>query len=185
MMSKLYLSLSLFTILAACGDKAGPTADTPNGTPGNTAKTGAAALTLAADPGVATTVLQAKEGGPNKNVIVEGRVYDLTKDWAIMKVMEVSMDYCGEVNKEDKCPTPWDYCCDNPDDIAKNSLLVMAVDGQGETLEVPVMPGMRLVDKVKITGELTKDEHGNFVLLAKGIFRVERPTLPDYIMWPE
>jgi hypothetical protein len=32
---------------------------------------------------------------------------------------------------------------------------------------------------------LTKDEHGNFVLLAKGIFRVERPKLPDYVMWPE
>ncbi|MFT4511588.1 MAG: hypothetical protein ACI89X_000634 [Planctomycetota bacterium] len=181
MMSKLYVSLSLLTLLAACGAKKPEKAGTPSDVP----PTGASALTLAADPGAAISVLQAKKAGPKKNVIVEGRVYDLTKDWAIMKVMEVSMDYCGEVNKEEKCPTPWDYCCDNPDDIAANSLLVMAVDDEGETLQMPAMPGMRLVDKVKITGELIKDEHGNFVLIAKGIFRVDRPKLPEYVMWPE
>lgn len=178
MISKLYVSLSLLTVLAACGAKQ---ADTPN----DVAPTGTDALTLATDPGAAISVLQAKEAGAKKGVVIEGRVYDLTKDWAMMKVMEVSMDYCGEVNKEEKCPTPWDYCCDTPEDRAANSLLVKAVDDKGETLEVPAMPGMRLIDKVKITGELTKDEHGNFVLLAKGIFRVERPKLPDYIMWPE
>ena len=182
MMSKLYLSLSLLTVLAACGDKPGPKGDAPN----NNAPTGgAASLTLASDPGAAVSVVEAKAGGPKKNVIVEGRVYDLTKDWAIMKVMEVSMDYCGQENKEEKCPTPWDYCCDTPDDIKANSLLVMAVDSKGETLEVPAMPGMRLIDKVKITGELTKDEHGNFALIANGIFRVERPKLPEYVLWPE
>ena len=178
MMSKIYLSLSLLTVLAACGDKPEtPAATAPTG--------GVSTLTLASDPGAATTVLKAKEDGPKKDIVVEGRVYDLTKDWAMMKVMDVSMDYCGEENKEEKCPTPWDYCCDTPDDIQANSLLVKAVDAKGETLEAPSMPGMRLVDKVKITGELIQDEHGNFVLLAKGIFQVERPKLPDYVMWPE
>lgn len=176
-MSKLYVSLTLLTILTACG---GDNAKTPGAPPADTS-----ALTLAADPGPAMSVVQAKEAGPKKDVVIEGRVYDLTKDWAIMKVMDVAMDYCGEINKEEKCPTPWDFCCDTPEDRAANSMLVEAADDKGQTLEVPAMPGMRLIDKVKITGDLTKDEHGNFKFIAKGIYRVERPKLPDYIMWPE
>lgn len=175
MMFKQILSLSLLTALAACGGgDNGPNPTAPD-----------SPLTLASDPGKAMSVVEAKAAGKKEGVVVEGRVWELTDGWAMMKIMDASLDYCGEINKEDKCPTPWDYCCDTPDDRAAHSLLVKAIDEKGEALEVASMPGMRLVDKVKIRGDLTKDEHGNPVLIAKGIYRIERPTLPDYIKWPQ
>ena len=52
-------------------------------------------------------------------------------------------------------------------------------------LATPSLPNTRLLDHVKVTGELTKDEYGNLVLLADGIYRIERPNLPDYVKWPQ
>ena len=46
------------------------------------------------------------------------------------------------------------------------------------------MPGTRLCDLVKVTGELVVDDNGNPVLVADGLFQVERPELPDYVKWP-
>ena len=60
-----------------------------------------------------------------------------------------------------------------------------AVDPSGETIEADSLANLRLLDKIKVKGELIKDEHGNLVLIATGWYRTARPDLPDYIEWPE
>ena len=176
-----YATLSLVTLLtltAACSD-------TNNGPPPVPASAAAQALALASDPGAALAVAKAKADGPNENVTVEGRLYDITKGYAVMRIMDLGMDYCGEINKEEKCPTPWDFCCDTKDDIAAGSLLVEARDDAGKPIQTPALPNLRLLDKVKVTGKLVKDDFGNLVLLASGMFRSDRPLAPDYVKWPE
>ena len=167
MMPKLSLSLSLLTLLVSCGE-----AEPVNPKTTNNATN---ALVMAADPGEAAAVIKAKAAGPSKEVIIEGRIFDITKGFALMKMMDLTMDYCGELNKEQKCPTPWDFCCDNPNEITANSLLVKAVDASGETLEADSLANLRLLDIIKVKGELIKDEFGNLVLVATGWFRAERP----------
>ena len=69
--------------------------------------------------------------------------------------------------------------------IAAGSLLVEARDDAGKPIQTPALPNLRLLDKVKVTGKLTKDDFGNLVLLASGMFRSDRPLAPDYVKWPE
>lgn len=180
MMSNRYLILTLFTLLTlntACSKP-------DNGPPAVPASAEAQKLALATDPGTALAVAKIKADGPKNEVTVEGRLYDITKGYAVMRIMDLTMDYCGEINKEEDCPTPWDFCCDTKDDIATGSLLVEARDADGKPIKTPALPNLRLLDKVKITGKLIKDEHGNLVLLASGMFRSGRPTVPDYVKWP-
>ena len=145
----------------------------------------AAKLALASDPGAALSVVDAKKQGPKDAVVVAGRVHDITKGVSVLKLMDKSLDYCGEIDKTDRCPTPWDYCCDTPDDRAANSLLVEFRNADGEPIATPALPNTRLCDHVKVRGKMVKDEHGNLVLLGDGIFQVQRPNLPDNIKWPQ
>lgn len=178
MMFSRVLCLSLLSLITACSAKEnGPKTEPPSAAAQKDA--------LATDPGPAIDVDTAKANGPADKVIVEGRVCDITKGFAVMKLMDGKLDYCGEINKEDNCPTPWDYCCDSKDERVAHSLLVEVRDAAGKPLATPSLPKMRLVDKVKVTGKIIKDEHGNLVLLADGLYHVERPSLPDYIKWPE
>ena len=172
------LILTLLPLIAACtSEQSGPTPAPPSNA--------AMQLALDSDPGQATSVVKAKADGPQDHVIVEGRIYEITKGYAVMKLMDLKLDYCGEINKEENCPTPWDYCCDPPEERVAHSLLIEARDSDGKPMATPSLPNMRLLDKVKVVGKLMVNEHGNSVLLAKGLWQAERPDLPAYVKWPE
>ena len=71
-------------------------------------------------------------------------------------------------------------------DIVRNlKTFSRADDDQVKPVKTPALPGLRNLDKVKVKGSLKKDEHGNFTLLAQGIYRVERPELPAGLNWPQ
>lgn len=168
------ISLSLLSLLAACSGEQPVSQPSPNHP-----------TVLQQDPGAALGVVAAKAAGPAAQVVVEGRVHDVTKGFAVLKLMDVELDYCGQVNKEDKCATPWDYCCDTPEDRLQKSLLVEVRGADGKPITTDVLPSARLCDLVKVRGKLEKDAFDNLVLIADGVFLVERPTLPDYIEWPQ
>ena len=173
------LSLSLLFALVACSEQ--PEAD-PQPTPVNDP---AAAVALATDPGEPITVLEAKAKGPGDDVlVVQGRVQDLTKGFAILKLMDTALKYCGEVHEEG-CKTPWDFCCDTAEAHREHELLVEFHGDDGQPFETAGLPKTRLLDLVKVRGKLTKNEHGSLVLVADGIFQVERPELPDGLNWPQ
>ncbi|MFK7739263.1 MAG: hypothetical protein AB8H80_02985 [Planctomycetota bacterium] len=176
------LALALFAVTPACSEAE---SNKDDGKGDSAAASPLAAAVLKTDPGEALTVLAAKEAGAGKGIVVHGRVQDITDGFAMFKLIDKSLDYCGEINKEDKCGTPWDYCCDAPEEIIRTTLLVELRDDKGMPHEVDALPNTRLLDHVKVTGDMIKDEHGNLVLLAKGMFRVERPTLGDHVTWPE
>ncbi len=172
--------LALLAGLAACSNDEGA-----EGAAAPAAASAAVqALVLGSDPGEAVGVVAAKQAGASGRVVVEGRVHDITKGFAMLKLMDTSMEYCGQVDADDGCKTPWDYCCDAKAARVAHSLLVEFRGASGRPLTTPTMPGTRLCDLVKVTGELVVDDHGNPVLVADGLFRVERPELPDYVKWP-
>ncbi len=174
----LFLS-PLVLLLTACGGTTGTATITPP-----KASPDVVARMLSSDPGAAVSVVNAKQDGPQDRVTVHGRIFLTVKDMAVFSIMDTSLPYCGEVNKEDNCKTPWDYCCDK-DKIAANALLVELRNADGKPLATPALPDLRLLDEVKVTGQLTKDEHGNFTLNAEGVFKVARPSLPDGLRWPQ
>ncbi len=171
-------------LLAACGGEPADT-PTPRGTNGAAPAPAVAALALASEPAGAVGVADAKSKGPADQVVVTGRVANLVSGYAVMTLMDLSLPYCGEVNKEDKCRTPWDWCCDSAATRTANSMLVEARGADGKPLATPTLGDVRLLDHVTATGKLIEDEHGVFTLVATGWYRVARPTLPDYVQWPQ
>lgn len=172
-----FLFLSpLVLLLNSCGESTSAAA-------APTAAPQVAARVLSADPGAATTVLNAKQDGPQDRVVVHGRIANIVKGYAAFTLMDTSLAYCGEKHAEN-CKTPWDYCCEKPETRTANALAVELRDADGKPLATPVLPDLRLLDTVKVVGKLTKDEHGNFTLTAEGMFRTARPTLPEGLRWP-
>lgn len=169
----------LLTLFAACGGES----DTSG--PAMMSDAAGAAVVLAADPGAATTIVEARAAGPSDDVvIVRGRIQDLTRGFGILKLMDEALHYCGET-KPEGCPTPWDYCCDTPEAQRKHELLVEFLGADGKPIETVGLPNTRLLDLIKVRGTLTKNEFGSFVLVADGLWQISRPELPDGLNWPE
>ena len=140
---------------------------------------------MKADPGMAYSVADAKEELPEEEFIVVGRIHRMVKGFASFTLMDDKLDYCGEVNPEDGCKTPWDYCCDTAEDRLANSLNVQFEDENGKTIKGAVPGDLRHCDLVVVRGKVSKDEHGNVTIHAREFFRRERPTLADDVQFPE
>ena len=145
----------------------------------------ASKLVLAADPGAALSVVAAKALTTKDRVVVTGRIALVVAGTFAFKLADLSMPYCGEKNTGENCKTPWDYCCETAAHITANTITVEARTADGRPLTTPALPDLRLLDAVKVTGTLQKDEHGNVVLLADGVHRVARPELPKDLIWPQ
>lgn len=164
--------------LAGCADDGTP------GVPKTPPTAAAAAAMLAADPGEAKSVVDAKIEGPADEVVIEGRIRTITASRFAFTLVDVDLPYCGE-ECEEGCVTPWDYCCETGKTITANLLNVEVRGEDGKPIRTPALPDLRNLDRVKVKGELTKDEHGNFTLLASGVYRIDRPELPDNLRWPQ
>lgn len=167
-------------LAAACGDAAAPA--TP---PAAAASAAFAKFVLAADPGPALGVVDAKLAGPADQVVAHGRIAEMIKGLAAFKLMDTQLPYCGETDGTDRCETPWDYCCEQQKTRTANSMFVELRGADGRPLAIPELPGLRLLDDVKVQGKLIKDADGNFTLVATGLFRSQRPELPANVKWPQ
>jgi hypothetical protein len=141
-------------------------------------------LGLAADPGAALSVKEAKEKGPGEEVVVVGRVKEIVKGYATFNLIDASLDYCGQKPGSMTDDTPWDYCCETGE-VRAAATLTVEVRGPGGKVRAGTMPSLRLLDLVAVKGRLEKDEHGNVTVVATGWFRRERPQLPEGLRWPE
>ena len=174
------LSLTCLAALCACSAETPPA-----GPPAGTAAPSLQAIVLKADPGAAEHVKAAKAAGARDKVTVTGRIADVVGGLAVFRLMDVAIPYCGEKNPEDHCKTPWDYCCESKETILASSLLVEVRGDDGKPIATPALPDLRLLDLVKVRGKMVTDDHGNQALLADGLFRVQRPQVPDDLRWPQ
>jgi len=172
------LLLGLAFLPLACGKKEAPKP------PKNIPSAPAIDLKLAADPGKALSVREAKEKGPGEEVVVEGRISNIVKGFFTFNLVDADLYYCGKGQATDECKTPWDYCCVDAGERAAATLSVDARGADGKVL-AGALPGLRVLDLVAVKGKLEKDEHGNVTIVATGWFTRERPQLPDDLHWPE
>lgn len=167
------VALSLLSLVTSCGRQASPGLKSD------------AAFALAADPGDAQSIADAKAAGPgSKLVVARGRVRDLTKGFAVLKLLETALHSCGEVTAKG-CPTPWNYCCDTPEDRRAHELLVECRGPDIKPVETAGLPDTRPLDLIKARGTLTKNEFDSFVFVADGSWKISWPELPSDLSWPE
>lgn len=149
-----------------------------------------ASLLAAKAPEGAVRVVKAREKAKAGELIVlrgliGGRMVSLTPKTAIAVLADEKAVAPCSANPNDACKTPWDYCCEKPSTRTEHALAVELRSADGKVLATPSLPDLRLLDEVDVVGKLSKDEHGNFVLAAEGVFRTARPNLPTDLRWPQ
>lgn len=136
---------------------------------------------LAADPGAAVDVAAARARGAADDVVVVGRVREITKGLAAFTLVDLSQKYCGQTEMEG-CPTPWDYCCTPKEELARHMIGVSVRVGADVALG-DLTQDLRNLDVVAVRGRLVKAQDEVF-LHATGWFVRERPKLPDGLEFP-
>ena len=73
---------------------------------------------------------------------------------------------------DDACPTPWDYCCDAPDELARATILVKFVDDAGKTLaqDAKDLLGLKELQTVIIRGRIRQGGDNSISVVAGGLF---------------
>jgi hypothetical protein len=130
---------------------------------------------LAEEPDGAVGIIAARESAEDgAPLVLVGRIGGCAKPWvegrAAFTLLDASMSVVaegedsaeGEICKGDCCATERLGC----------TTLVKVVDQQGKILSVDSRDlfGLKESDMVVVQGTAKKDESGNFVMLAKGIF---------------
>jgi hypothetical protein len=144
-----------------------------------------AGFRLAAEPSGALRIEEVRKLGPaSGEVVVYGRVLEIVPGYAVFRMIDQELDYCGSGSDPmDTCPTPWDYCCIPDEKKAEHRLVVEARNAKDEVIEDP-LADLRLLDLVVAKGKLERDENGNTTIVASGWFVKERPKLPEGLDWP-
>jgi hypothetical protein len=130
---------------------------------------------LANEPSDAKGVKDVKQSAKNGDeVVVVGRIGGSTAPFTgrgAFTIVDLSIKPCSEI-EGDNCPTPWDYCCEAPDSLAKGTVLVKLVDAAGKTLQdnAKELLDLRELQTVVVRGQTRRDDANSISVLAAGIF---------------
>ena len=172
------LSVTLLAAAVTGCDDAADTARKPAAP-----QTAAAAQALPADLVVAEAPAGAKEvvavrseAKAGDTVVVRGRVGGSPSPFvdgrASFQLVDASLKACGEGNPDDKCETPWDFCCEEPKTIAANSASVQVVGTDGRPMHVGLKGagGLKPLSEVTVKGTVAKAaDSGALVINATGL----------------
>jgi hypothetical protein len=159
--------------LVGCSQSASPPA-TPSAEVSAPSREGAA-FRLKDEPEGALQVKAAKESVKDEEeVILVGRIGGDEKPFiqgqSAFSIVDTSLKPCNEKD-DDGCPTPWDYCCDT-DELPSSKALIKVVGADGKPLgkDARALLGLKELQTVVVRGKAKRDEAGNLVVLADGVF---------------
>ena len=177
MIGSVVLVSSLLQALTATqqpGSKQGGSAAAPT-----TAATLPANFVLAKQPEGAKPVEAVKETAKaGEQVLIRGRiggsVSPFVEGRAIFTLMGAGLKACSE-NPDDHCKTPWDYCCETPEAIAKHSATIQVVDAAGAPLRTGLksVGGMKELSEIIVQGTVKEAKDKVMIINATGVFVVK------------
>ena len=143
---------------------------------GSTAESvNAADFTIASQPADARSVLEARDSvGDNEEIVITGRIGGSTHPWvqgaAAFTIVDAVLPACSD-EAECNCPTPWDYCCETSETIAKHSAMVKFVDDEQRPrrFDAKTVFELKELQTVFVQGKAKRDDAGNLTVLAQKI----------------
>ena len=120
------------------------------------------------------SVVEAKTTAePGASVTVEGkiggRLNPITPESGLFVIVDTSVSSCDEL-PGDSCPTPWDYCCETPGDIAAHAATVQLRDASGQPIAL-TEEALAPLDRVVVAGTVAPSTTGvSLVIHASEIF---------------
>lgn len=163
----------LALIIAGCsGDTSTTNSSAPVAPTGPSAA--GKALLLDSQPDGAKEVLAARnDAKDDEEIVVVGRIGGGTDPWvqgmAAFSIVDNSLKACSDI-PGDKCPTPWDYCCEA--DLPKARTLVKLVGADGNVIgtDARELLGVHELQTVYVQGRARRDAEGNLSVLASRIY---------------
>lgn len=116
-----------------------------------------------------------KDAKDGDDVVIVGRIGGERQPWvegrAAFRVVDAAFTPCNEKG-DDGCKTPWDYCCDDSDELHQGMATVKVVDGEGKTVPVDArkLLDVKELQTVVVKGKAKRDEQGNLTVLASGLY---------------
>lgn len=128
---------------------------------------------LTSSPGDAISIMELRNVAKNNDeVVVVGRIGG-RQPWieglSAFTLVDSSLTPCNEI-PEDKCPTPWDYCCEPY--LLASQALVKVVNKEGKPLDIGAQEllGVKTLQTVVVKGKVQLDKEGNMSVLASGVY---------------
>ncbi|MEO1007634.1 MAG: hypothetical protein AAFX79_03650 [Planctomycetota bacterium] len=132
---------------------------------------------LATAPGDARSVISAKAEATEGDTItvrgiIGGRVEALSPESPVFQIIDASLENpC--VGDDDHCPTPWDYCCNPPEELMRHAATVQIVDASGAPVGDDVIAaGLEPLQEVIVTGTVgARPSQDVLTIRATGVHR--------------
>jgi hypothetical protein len=174
-----------FLALAGCGQAPTPkTTDDANASSSVVIPTSFFTTTRATDvPNLIDAKKVAKVGETTTFLArVGGRVPSFIDGYAIMVVADPGLVSCELMGEKDHCPTPEDYCCEDPSAIRTGLATIMFNDATGTPLPISAsgQGGLELLKYVVVEGTVTDmNDEGVFIVDATSVWVGGKPDRSD------
>ena len=131
-----------------------------------------AGLFVTAELADAKDVVEAKrdaKGG--ETIVIRGRVGGsedpFVAERAIFTIVDKRLPHCGEMNMDDACKTPWDYCCEPRDKLMEQSATIQIVGADGRPLKAALhnVPELKPTKEIVVKGKVAQKD-GDKVLVV-------------------
>ena len=170
---KFVLTSIVALLLFSCGDKP---AETKVEGASKTVESPLASVFTKTKPEGAISITEAKKSiKVGETITIKGEIGGRQKPFAENVALFIfadgaELDSCP---KEEGCPTPWDYCCYEPDDIAAASVTIQVMDKDGKLIKKSLkgQNGLKGLSQLLITGVVDKkSKDGKLILNVTSIY---------------
>jgi hypothetical protein len=108
---------------------------------------------------------------PGDEITVSGRIMGAKKPFVDGRAAFILGDpevltACNEV-PGDECETPWDACCDSPEDKKRATATIQIVDADGRVLKEPIegVGGLKNLANVTVTGKVAEGSSTDLLIV--------------------
>lgn len=154
-----YYSLALLGLgLVACS----PSEETANQALPGASDLGAALFLDQAPVGALSVAEGRVQLSPGDEAVIEGQIGGTVEPfltgYAGFILADAEVMFCNEISEDDHCPTPWDACCEDIDQLKARRLSVQFIDAGGNPIEGDLRASGQLkeLDHVVVVGTVAE-----------------------------
>ena len=116
-------------------------------------------------PGALAIAGARKSAPEGQELVLVGRVKDFVDGRAVFTLIDSALDPCN-IDGDESCPTPWDYCCIESNVQVENTVTVELLGNNSRPLRTGVQGfhGLDHLDMVTVRGTPARDVSGNLTL---------------------
>ena len=138
------------------------------------------AVFSASPSGEAVTITIARSSAkPGDEITISGRVMGAEKPFVDGRAAFILGDpevltACNEV-PGDECETPWDACCDSPEDKKRATVTIQVIDADGRVLKESIegVGSLKNLSKVTVTGKVAETSSADLLIVNASAIKVK------------